>query len=250
MAETRTDVRDTALTRYFGRDLIRLSGVLLIAGFLFNLVVTMAWHPSGAEDDHPEIFAEYAAADGWVLTHFGQFLGVAVALAGLFVLCYAILGRDRGRLLARLAMAGLVGTITAFAILQGLDGIALKQNAVAWVEASESEKGLRFGDAETVRWLEWGFQSYFRILLGLTLLLAGAAVVVSRLIASWIGYFLAVAGALSFAIGIDVGYSGLESGLQDALSPASQLILLIAALGVLIAGARDRAQQPVEANTP
>jgi hypothetical protein len=234
-------------TSYSVRDLVRLSGILLVAGFIFNGIVTMAWHPSGAEDDHAEIFGEYAASDGWVLTHFGQFLGVTVALAGLFVLCYAIRAVARGSLLARLAMAALIGTVTAFAILQGLDGIALKQNVDAWVAASGTEKALRFDDAETVRWLEWGFQSYFRLLLGLSLLLSGAAVVVSRLIASWLGYLLILAGALSIAVGIDVGYSGLESGLQDLVSPASQLLLLIGAIGILVVGVQGRARDPVEA---
>jgi hypothetical protein len=234
-------------TSYSARDLVRLSGVLLVAGFIFNLIVTMAWHPSGAEDDHPEIFTEYAASDGWVLTHFGQFLGVTVALAGLFALCYAIRTPSRGWLLARFGMAALVGTVTAFAVLQGLDGIALKQNVDAWVAASGAEKDLRFADAETIRWLEWGFQSYFRLLLGLSLLLSGAAILVSRLIASWLGYLLILAGALSIAVGIDVGYSGLESGLQDVVSPASQLLLLIGAIGILAVGAQGRARDPVEA---
>jgi len=234
------DERDRATPASAGGDLVRLSGVLLVAGVLFNLIVTMAWHPSGAEDDHAEIFAEYAASDGWVLTHFGQFLGVAVALAGLFVLCYAIRESTRGRLLAGLGMGALIGTVAGFAILQGLDGIALKQNVDAWVAASGTEKSLRFDDAETVRWLEWGFQSFFRILLGLSLLLTGAAVVVSRVIAAWLGFLLILAGALSIAVAIDVGYAGLESGLQDVVSPASQLVLLIVSVGVLVVGIRGR----------
>jgi hypothetical protein len=246
MTGIRNDETSRAMS-YSARDLVRLSGVLLVAGVIFNGIVTMAWHPSGAENDHPEIFAEYAASDGWVMTHFGQFLGVSVALAGLFVLCYAIRTPSRGWLLARFGMAALVGTVTAFAILQGLDGIALKQNVVAWVEASGTEKDLRFDDAETVRWLEWGFQSYFRVLLGVSLLLSGAAVLVSRLIAGWLGYVLILAGALSIAIGIDVGYSGLESGFQDVIGPASQLLLLIGAIGILVAGVQGRARDPVEA---
>jgi hypothetical protein len=239
MAETRHD-EATRATGYSARDLVRVSGILLVTGFIFNLIVTMAWHPSAAENDHPEIFAEYAASDGWVLTHFGQFLGVTVALAGLFLLCCAIRTPARGWLFARLGMAALVATVTAFAILQGLDGIGLKQNVDAWVAASGTEKDLRFGDAETVRWLEWGFQSYFRLLLGLSLLLSGAAVLASRLIANLLGFLLILAGVLSIAVGIDVGYAGLESGFQDVVGPASQLVLLIAAIGILVAGMRRR----------
>jgi hypothetical protein len=102
--------------------LVKLSGGLLVGGFVFNLIVTMAWHPSGAEEDHPAIFTEYANSDGWVLTHVGQFLGVTVALAGLFVLCQAIRLGGEANLLARLGMAALIATATAFAILQAVDG--------------------------------------------------------------------------------------------------------------------------------
>jgi hypothetical protein len=220
--------------------------VLLVVGFIFNLIVTMVWHPAGEEDDHPAIFAEYAASEGWVLTHFGQFLGVIVALAGLFVLCQALRSGLWPTLLARFGMAALIGTATAFAVLQAVDGITLKQAVDAWADASGPEKELRFADAETVRWTEWGVQSYFRLLLGLSLLIVGAATILSRLLAAWLGYLLILAGVLSIAIGIDVGYSGLASGFQDALGPISQLVLFAGAVAILVVGMRGRVREPVE----
>jgi hypothetical protein len=221
---------------------LKLSGTLIVGGFLFNLVVTMAWHPAGAEDDHSEIFAEYAASDGWVLTHFGQFLGVALALAGLFVLCRILGDRERVERLARLGMGALIATATAFAILQAIDGITLKQAVDAWSEASGSQEVIRFADAETVRWTEWGLQSFFRVLLGMSLALVGAVIVVSRSLPAWLGWLAGLAGLLSVAIGIDVGYAGLESGFQDAVGVVFQAALLIFAIGVLAAGWRSRDQ--------
>ena len=61
---------------------------------------------------------------------------------------------------------------------------------------------MRFGDAETLRWTEWGFQSYFRISLGLSLALFGIAILASRLVAGWLGWLALVAGVLSVAMGI------------------------------------------------
>ena len=52
-----------------------------------------------------------------------------------------------------------------------MDGVTLKQAVDAWVAASGTEEASRFGDAETVRWIEWGLQSYFRVLLGVAFLL-------------------------------------------------------------------------------
>jgi hypothetical protein len=62
---------------------LRVGAALLLGGFVLNAVVTMAFHPSGDEDDHEAIFTEYAGSDGWVATHLGQFLGILLVLAGL-----------------------------------------------------------------------------------------------------------------------------------------------------------------------
>jgi hypothetical protein len=219
---------------------LKLGGALMVCGLLFNALVTMAWHPSGSEDDHEAIFTEYAASDGWVATHFGQFLGVGLAIAGFIVLCRALMAAGDLNLLPRLAIAALIATGAAFAILQGLDGIALKQAVDAWAASSGSEEQIRFADAETLRWTEWGFQSYFRVLLGISLVLIGLAVVVKPLLAQLLGWLAVVAGAMSIVTGVDVAYRGLEGGLQDALSPIFQLAVIVFAIGVLAAGLRGR----------
>lgn len=54
----------------------------------------------------------------------------------------------------------------------------------------------------------------------------------SRLVPSWLGLLLVVAGLLSLAIGFSVGYAGLESGFQDALGIAFQLAALVFAVGL------------------
>jgi hypothetical protein len=139
-----------------------------------------------------------------------------------------------------LAAGGTVATAAVWAVLQGLDGIALKQTVDAWVAASGSEKATLFSDAETVRWLEWGFQSYFRVLFGLSLLAVGAAFLVGRSPLGWVGAVAVFAGLISVVIGIDVGYSGLESGLQDTLSIVFQVVVLVFVVGVLLSGAGQK----------
>lgn len=222
------------------RGALKLAGLFLVFGFFINLTVTMLWHPTGSEDDHPEIFTEYANSDGWILTHLGQFLGVILALAGLYVLSRLLDSPDRFNPLTRLAGFALIATGTAFAILQAVDGIALKYATEAWLDSSGAQQEIRFADAETVRWTEWGIQSYFRILLGLSLLLIGAAAVTTRVLAGWLGWLAVLAGVLSIAVGVDVGYSGLESGFQDSVGLAAQVVLAVFAIGVLVAGYRGR----------
>ena len=234
---TPSDVTDT---RGDARRLddLRLAGALLLVGFLVNGIQRMLLHPSGAEDDHEAIFTEYAESDVWVATHFAEFVLVLVAFAGLLVLC-RVLWRE-ATYLALLAAGGVIVTSATWAALQGVDGVTLKQAVDAWAGASGAEQAARYGDAETVRWIEWGLQSYFRIVLALAFLLLGAAAIVSRVVPSWLGVLLVVGGLLSLAIGISVGYAGLESGFQNVVGLAFQLIVLAFAVGVFVVGVRRR----------
>jgi hypothetical protein len=137
---------------------------------------------------------------------------VLVAFAGLLVLCHA-LWRETPYL-ALLAAGAIVATAAAWAVLQAVDGATLKQAVDAWAAAPANEEAPRFGDAETVRWSEWGLRSYFRLLLGVAFLLLGAAAVVSRLVPSWLGVLLVLAGMLSRAVGLVLGVVDMERGLR------------------------------------
>jgi hypothetical protein len=217
---------------------LTLSGALLLVGFVVNGIQRMLLHPSGAEDDHEAIFTEYAVSDAWVATHLAEFVLILVALAGLLVLCRAL--RPETPYLALLAAGTFIASAATWAALQAVDGVTLKQAVDAWAAASGPDKASRFANAETVRWAEWGLQSYFRVLLGVAFLLLGAGAVVSRLVPSWLGVLLVVAGLLSLVIGISVGYAGLESGFQDAVGLALQVVVLVFIVGLLIVGRRAR----------
>jgi uncharacterized protein YidB (DUF937 family) len=227
---------DTASSR---SRTLTIAGGLMAGGFLLNVILTATLHPSGEEDDHPAIFTKYAHSGTWIAVHLGQFIGVLVTLSGLLVLYRVLRGAYGPSLLAQLAAAAAVATAAIWAVLQGLDGVGLKQAVDSWVSASGAEKPIRFANAETVRWLEWGFQSYFRILLGLTLALFGTAILTSRQVAGWLGWTALVAGVCSVIFGVDVGYSGLASGLQDVLGIAIFILVLLFTVGVLVTGVRE-----------
>ena len=220
------------------RSVLVLSGALLLSGFVVNAIQRMIFHPTGEEDNHEVIFTEYAASDAWVATHFAEFLLVLVALSGLLVLCLAL--RREAPYLALFAAGALVASGAAWAVLQAVDGITLKQAVDAWAAATGPEKTTRFADAETTRWIEWGLQGYFRVLLGVAFVLLGAAIVVSRLVPSWLGVLLVLGGLLSVAIGFSIGYEGLESGLQDVIAIPLQVVVLALGVGLLIVSRRAR----------
>jgi hypothetical protein len=218
---------------------LRLTGGLLVGGFLLSLVLTHL-HPSGDDDKHTVIFQKYADNGPWVAIHLGQFAGVLLVLGGFLVLYRILELRAEVPVLARFAAGATIATAATWAVLQAIDGVALKQAVDAWADASGTEKTIRFADAETVRWAEWGVNSYFRLLLGLTIVFFGAAIVRTGIVARWLGWIGAIGGVLYMATGIAVGYSGFESGFGDAAGDPLQLLLVIFVVGILVAGVRRK----------
>jgi hypothetical protein len=221
------------------RALLRLAGALLVGGFLAFFIATR-FHPAGEENNHAVIFAKYAASDPWVAVHFAQFGGVILALGGFAVLARLLQLRGQTQLLARWALGATIATAAVWAVLQAVDGVTLKQNVDAWAAASGPRKDILFADAETVRWIEWGLQSYFRLLLGLTFILFGVGVARTGIAARWLGIAGIIGGLLYMTIGIAVGHSGFE----QPGGPVIQLLFLTFAVGILVTGIRARVPEP------
>jgi hypothetical protein len=113
-------------------------------------------------------FQEYAASDIWIAAHLIQFLGALFIFSALVAL-YRSTAREQGTAtaLAWLGVAGAAASIAVVAILQAVDGIALKMMVDQWASAPEAEKAAAFRVAESVRWIEIGVNSLFRILAGI-----------------------------------------------------------------------------------
>ena len=142
------------------RQSLRLSATLLLMGQLLYIVITL-FHTGGEANNHPAIFAAYAASETWTADHLGQFAAMAILLAGLLALFFALDAQAGTARWARgFGAASAVAALALYGALQAVDGVANKQADVAWVSAPEAEKAARFASAEAVRWLEWGARSY------------------------------------------------------------------------------------------
>lgn len=204
---------------------------------VLNFTVS-AFHPSTEDpNDHPAVFAEYAASDAWKLVHVGQFAAALVVVAGLIVLYRALERTGADNTLARLAVSGAIATTAAVAVLQAIDGVALKQAVDAWANAAQPEKAVAFRDAETLRWTEWAANSYFRLLQGVTVLLYGLAVARSAIVPRWLGWVGVVAGLGYIAVGVIVGNEGFSDASLIG-GTATDLLFFIVATGIAITGWR------------
>jgi hypothetical protein len=204
----------------------RLAAWLLFAGVLVSLVAGLFHAESGDANDHVASFAAYAASGIWTFVHLGQFVGMALLIAGLFVLLPALVVRPV--LLAVTARFGALAAATALALygaLQAVDGVALKHAADAWAAAPAPEEPARFATAEGIRWLEWGMRSYQSFMLGTALVLFGIVIAATRQVSRVIGYLMVLSGVAYLVQGWIIGAEGF--------APANTLPTLIGILATV-----------------
>ena len=195
------------------RPSLRLSAALLLVGQLLYIVVTQ-FHTGGDANNHPAIFAAYAGSEIWTAVHVGQFAAMAILLAGLLALVFALDALDveagTARWAGRFGAASAVVALALYGSLQAVDGVANKQADVAWVSAPEAEQAARFASAEVIRWIEWGMRSYHDYALGLALLLVAAAVMRTAPVLRPIAYLMGLSGLTYLVQGWVVGSEGFS----------------------------------------
>jgi hypothetical protein len=212
---------------------IRASAALLLVGQLLYILVTQ-FHAAGEANNHSEIFATYASSDGWKSVHVGQFLAMAVLVAGLLVFCSALdLPARRTAWAARLGPASAIVALALYAVLQAVDGVGNKEVDHAWVSAPDAEKAATFASAEAMRWLEWGVRSYHDFALGLALLLIAAAAMRADGVPRPIGFLMGLSGLTYLVQGWVVGSEGF-SGTHTILILLAWILSLAWMVGLLV----------------
>jgi hypothetical protein len=147
-------------------------------------------------------------------------------------------------LFTRVAEGAAILTASTIAVLQGIDGFTLK-HAVDSLAASPPEMhDAAFHDAEIVRWIEWAAAGYFRITLGITVVLLSVAVVRSRALPRWSAPVALLAGFSFIADGITVGTDGFTGGVPNLVAWAA--FILFAVVATIAAWWRGRSDRPVE----
>lgn len=199
------------------RTTLRLSATLMFAGQLFYVVITLL-HADGVANDHAAVFAEYARSGTWTAVHVGQFACMAMLLGGLFALSFALdVQSDTAKWAGRFGAALAVATLALYGAVLAVDGVALKQAVNAWASAADAEKAVRFANAETIRWLEWGMRSYENFVLGLALLLFAVAVAWTAWLPRPVAYLIGLSALTYLAQGWMAGAEGFSQAHQSAI---------------------------------
>jgi hypothetical protein len=199
------------------KNILRIGALLTFLG-LVTLVVGTIYHAAHADPgDSPAAFQDYASSDPWIAAHLGQFIGTILILSAMVTLYQfmARTGQPSGvALLMRLGLVGVIATVAVFGLLQAVDGVTLKFAVDQWAAAPDSEKAVAFRVAEAVRWTEIGIHSYFRIIIGLTLMLYGMGIAWATGFPRWSRWFAAATvliGVAQMIDGVGVGYHGFST---------------------------------------
>jgi Domain of unknown function (DUF4386) len=217
------------------RASLRLSATLVVIGEVLFAIVTL-FHPDGDANNHPAVFAEYASSASYTALHFVQFVFMAVLLAGLLVLFFALDVRS-GALgwVGRFAVVSVVVALALYGVLQAVDGVALKQAVDAWASAPEAQKATRFASAETVRWLEWGINEYQIFMFALALILLATVIVGTARVPRAIGYLMGLTAIPMLVQSFVVGTEGFSvSWLAGSLSVVALPLMLAWSIWLLI----------------
>ena len=204
--------------------LLKTGSAAAIIGALALLIATML-HPMTADLGDPvAAFTEYAADRWWIASHLGQFLGVALMFVGMYALARSLQDDPLGWL-ADLAL--LVGTaaLAAAAVLQAVDGVALKIVVDHWAAAPATQKPSAFEAALAVRQIEVGIASFAALLFGTAVVLLGIVLVASALYPAWLGWFGVVGGGGTAAGGVLMAFTGFSHAAMNVTMPFNLALL-------------------------
>jgi hypothetical protein len=195
----------------------RPAAVLLLAGQLLYVVITL-FHAGGDANDHHAIFAAYAGSGSWTAVHAGQFLAMAIMVAGLVALFSVLEGQGGAeRWVSRVGTGVAMVAFALYGVLQAVDGVANKQADLAWLNAPNGEKAARFAGAEVVRWIEWGMRSYHDYALGLALLLLAVVALRTAQIPKLLAALIRLTGLQYLVQGWLVGVEGFSHNMSIAI---------------------------------
>lgn len=158
-------------------------------------------------------------------SHLTQWFGV-VFIVGARVLRSRRIANGPAADGAHVGMAGAVGCLAVASALQAVDGIALKVTVDAWAAAPDSEKAILFQTAFGTRQIEVGLASILILLIGVTVLVYGIAILIDRRCSKWLGWLGLTDGVLFMVAGVVTAYTGFSETAMALSMPSSVLLLV------------------------
>jgi len=204
-----------------------------------TLVAAGTWlHPTNADpNDSLAAFTEYAETHraSWVASHLIQLGGLVAILLVIVLLTRALAVAPRSGL-ALVTTTAAAATIAVAAVLQAVDGVALKASVDRWADATQPEKPSLFAASLAVRDVEIGLAALSSLLLGFTTLAFGLAIWRASDGRHIVEFLLLAASAILAVGGAIIAVDGFSAAGMNLTSLGG----ILAAIGTGAAAARAR----------
>ena len=137
--------------------------------------------------------------------------------------------------LARLGVFVGVAALATTAVLQAVDGVALKVLVDAWASAAEEHKQSAFQAALAARQIEVGVASFVALLFGTVFIFFGIAMALSNGYPRWLGWVGALGGFGTMAGGLLVAFTGFSATAMNVVMPFNLIVVIwMVSMGVLM----------------
>ena len=176
----------------------RIGAVAAIVG-TFVYVAMSVLHGNPPIDEASKILDHVAERPWWRAAHLANILAVLLWLGALSTLTGS-LGRGNARALGRVSQAMMTTTTAVFAVYFSIHGFAFSTLAVRWVKTAAPGRGALLTETNAVLTLLGTTAFTAQALLGLSILLYGLTVALSKGFPAWLGWIGAIAGT-GWAIG-------------------------------------------------
>lgn len=177
-----------------------LGGLAAILGSLLGMIGNLV-HPSTTGHTAGSVAHIIAQSTSWTPIHLTIVVGLILMLGGLFGITQSIKGGLAGAF-ARFGYGAAIAGITVGVLLVTLDGLAAKHLADAWASAPTSEKTMALLLVNSEEIFNFAIASLFNILFaGVTYILLGLAVWLSRIYPRWLGWVAIICGIGSIIAG-------------------------------------------------
>jgi hypothetical protein len=204
----------------------RFVAALALLGSVLLTVGTVL-HPAHADAGSPAAaFAEYAGVSRgrWVAAHLLQLGGVAGLVLVIVLLARAVDG-TRGSAWARVSTVfGTAGLATA-AVLQAVDGVALKAVVDLWSGAGEDRPAL-FAAAVAVRSVEIGLDALLALLLAPAFLALGIGLLIASTGSRPLGALAVISAGSAVVNGVALALTGFSAATMLATTVSGALALV------------------------
>lgn len=189
-------------------SLFRLGGWAAFSGGALGLV-TLFLHAGPRRGDTTKFMLDVAGNELWAIDHVGIIVAVLLLLAALFAIGRSITGDEAAPWASIGWTAAVIGAVLILANA-AVDGPAMKAVAESWTDASGPDKSALFAAAEVLRQVDVaGFALWSLVLVGLTPLLYGVAVITSADYPRWIGWVAVAVGLVGIVEGVITFFHGL-----------------------------------------